>query len=67
MLLALDDSVKLPPPKENMDGVYLAAVALVEALEMAKPNNRSKQDRAVAVALTDAQKLVAWIKTYCME
>ena len=50
-----------------MDGVYLAAVALVEALEMAKPNNRSKQDRAVAVALTDAQKLVAWIKTYCME
>jgi len=40
---------------------------LVITLEFAKPNNRSKQDRAVAIALTDAQKLLAWIKTYCME
>ena len=41
---------------------YDTVLELVAVLEIAKPNNRSKQDN-----LTDAQKLLAWIKTYCME
>jgi len=46
---------------------YDLASAVIEALEFAKPNDRSQQDRAIAIALTDAQKLLAWIKVYCIE
>lgn len=46
---------------------YDTVLELVAVLEIAKPNNRSKQDKALAVAITDAQKLLAWIKVYCME
>ena len=66
MLLALDDSVK-PSPEEKMDDVYMAALALVETLGEIKMSGRTEQGRAAAVAHTDAQKLLAWIKTYCME
>lgn len=61
-------SVYTPEEKRASLGVAYATVArLCHLLEMAKPGNRSKQDRAIAIALIDAQKLLAWIKTYCME
>ncbi len=67
MLLALDDSVKQPTPEGKIDVAYLAALALVEVLGEMKMSGRTEQGRAISVAYTDAQKLVAWIKTYCME
>jgi hypothetical protein len=58
-------SVKLPTA--DMNNVYDAALILLETLKAAKPNDRSDKDRAVAVAITDAQKLISWIKVWCFE
>ena len=51
----------------DMNNVYDAAIILLETLQAAKPNDRSDKDRAVAVAITDAQKLISWIKVWYFE
>jgi len=55
------------PPTADMNNVYDAAIILLETLQAAKPNDRSDKDRAVAVAITDAQKLISWIKVWYFE
>lgn len=58
----LQESVSPTERAAAIGNAYGLVTELVITLEFA-----NKQDRAVAIALTDAQKLLAWIKTYCME
>lgn len=43
----------------NPDKIDVAIDALRDALDEAKPNDRSEKDRLVAILLTDLQKLEA--------
>lgn len=59
-----DEEVK---PVASMQEVYDAVASLLDVLQRAKGPGRTAKDRAVAVAYTDAQRLMAWIKVWCFE
>jgi len=59
-----DEEVK---PVASMQEVYDAVASLLDVLQRAKGPGRTTKDRAVAVAYTDAQRLMAWIKVWCFE
>jgi hypothetical protein len=63
------ETTQQPPmtKDELIMAAYNFASGVVETLIDAKGNSRTPQDRNIAIAITDAQKLLAWIKTYCME
>lgn len=59
-----EQSVSVPA---SMDDVYNAAMNLLDTLQRAKSDQRTSKDRAIQVAYTDTQRLLAWIKVWCFE
>jgi hypothetical protein len=51
---------------ENSTSIGFVLTMLEEALRNRKPNDRSEMDRHFAVAMTEFEKLSAYINTYCL-
>ena len=61
-----DTDVPLNPWAAD-EAVYRAAIELLESLKQGKPDERSEKARRYAVAITEAEKLFAWVSTWIID
>lgn len=58
-----DDIEYFDPDNDTLEFIS----TLIANMKLRKPNDRTERDRYHAIAITEAEKLYAIFKTYCMK
>lgn len=59
--------MNLKPVRPQDTDAFLLLEAALEAIRIAKPNDRGAKDRCYAVAITDMEKVCAYFKTWILD